>query len=392
MKFLHMSDLHLGKVLNFFPLIEDQVHILEEIKKVIEAEQPDAIIIAGDIYDKRIASTDAIHLFDSFLEWLYTHNQTVFIISGNHDEQERLAVGRPVMAGAGIYISPVYDGTIRPITLTDAYGPVRIYMLPFLKATDVSCFYKEELEALNKQDKEKTESRKTTNAISLVCEKMQMDTSVRNVLVTHLAVKGGERSESEIEPIGGEENVDASVFKDFDYVALGHLHKEQTIGSERVCYSGSPLKYSMSERNYKKGVTIVEMGEKGSMPVLRQVHLTPLHDMRELSGRYMELMNKRFYEGKGYENDYIRIVLTDEEEIPDAMAKLKTVYRNIMELKYDNTRTRHIPQIMDITKHEQKKPLEVFSDFYKKMNGKEMDEKRIACIKALLNEMGEDYT
>lgn len=388
MKFLHMSDLHLGRKIRNFSFIEDQRHILEEICKVIEEEDPDGVIIAGDIYHTGVPPTDAIDLFDTFLEWLYRHGQKVFIISGNHDTLERMAVGRSVMAAGNIHISKAYNGVIEPIPMEDEYGPLYVYLLPFFKPGQVSDFYKEEVEALEKGD---AEGNTQSNAYRVAVEKMHIDPSVRNVLVAHLSVTGANHLESEEQgnSIGGEENVDASVFEGFDFVALGHLHTYQSIGTPRIHYSGSPLKYSFDKTKCRRGVSVIELGEKGHLPTVRPVYCEPLRDMAELKGTYLELTDRSFYEGTNYETDYVSIVLTDEEDVPDAQAKLQIIYKRLVELRYDNKRTRNMPEMNLSNEQEHKNPMEVFAEFYKKMNGKEMDEKRTAIISELIKEIWE---
>lgn len=376
MKLIHLSDLHLGKRLNEFSLLEEQAYILMSILNIIDEERPDAVLIAGDVYDKSVPSAEAVELFDDFLVRLSRRRLQVFVISGNHDSPERLAFGGRLMDASGVHLSPVYNGHVTPLTLEDGFGRVNVYMLPFVKPGHVRRFFPEE----------KIES--YTDALSVAIRDMNPDFSQRNVLLAHQFVTGAERSDSEELTIGGLDNVDAAVFDGFDYVALGHIHGPQTIGSDRIRYCGTPLKYSFSEAKHRKSVTVIELREKGVLTV-GTVPLVPKRDMAELRGRYDELMSRRFYEGTGYQEDYVRITLTDEDDVPEAMARLRTVYRNLMKLDYDNTRTRHLAQLDRAEDAEKRSPMELFSDFYEKQNGAEPTEEQRELLKKLMEEIWE---
>lgn len=363
MKIAHLSDLHLGKRVNEFSMLEDQEVILLQILEVLDAEKPDAVVIAGDIYDKSVPSAEAVRLFDDFLCRLAVRGLQVFAISGNHDSPERISFASRLIDASGIHLSPVYDGTVRPYTLPDEYGAVNFYMLPFLKPANVRRFFPDAgIESY-------------TDAIRAAIDHMGVDFSARNVLITHQFVTGAERSDSEEVSVGGADNIDASVFDGIDYVALGHIHGPQNIGTERIRYCGSPLKYSFSEAGHEKSVTLVTLGAKGSLAV-KTVKLTPKHDMREIRGSYMEVAAKSSYEGTATD-DYIRVILTDEEDIPDVMGKLRSIYPNLMKVDYDNTRTRIDLQIFADEKAEQKTPLQLFEQLYETQNGQPMgDEQR----------------
>lgn len=310
MRFAHISDLHIGKRLHEVSLLDDQAYILEEIRKILRDGKPDAALIAGDIYDKSAPSAEAVRLFDDFLSGLASDGQSVFVISGNHDSAARVAYGGRIMERSGVHLSaPAYEGGVHPVTLTDGHGPVDIYLLPFIKPVHVSLAFPDE----------KIES--YTDALRVAVEKMPIDPKRRSVLVAHQFVTGAVRSDSEEVSVGGLDNVDAAVFAPFSYVALGHIHRPQNIGSPRVRYSGTPLKYSFSEAGDEKSVTMAELDGKGEVS-LRTVSLTPKRDLREVKGTYEELMKKENYEGTATE-DYLHIVLTDEEDVPDAMRKLK---------------------------------------------------------------------
>ena len=377
MKLIHLSDLHLGKRVNEFSMLEDQQYILSEILCIIDAEQPDGILIAGDVYDKTVPSAEAVSLLDDFLVRLAKRDLQIFLISGNHDSPERMAFGGRLMEGSGVHLSPVYDGRVRPITLTDVYGTVNIYLLPFVKPAHVRrCFPEREITTY-------------TDALAIAIEAMGVDQTERNVLVTHQFVTGAARCDSEELSVGGTDNVDASVFDPFDYVALGHIHGPQRVGRETVRYCGTPLKYSFSEAGHQKSVTVVELEEKGAVSV-RTVPLVPLRDLVELRGTYEEVTFRGFYEGTSYQKDYVHITLTDEEDIPDAMRKLQIIYPNLMKLDYDNRRTRAGACLDGAEDAEQKSPLELLEEFYEKQNGRPMGEEQQAFAWAWMERIWEE--
>lgn len=375
MKLIHLSDLHLGKRLKEFSLLEDQKYILLKILHIIDEEQPDAVLIAGDVYDKSVPSAEAVEVFDDFLVRLAERQLQVFVISGNHDSPERLAFGGRLMDASGVHLAPVYSGHVEPITLADSFGPVNVYMLPFVKPGHVRRFFEEESIA------------SYTDALSVAIGDMRLNTDERNVLIAHQFVTGAERSESE-DSVGGLDNVDAAVFAGFDYVALGHIHGPQNI-SETIRYCGTPLKYSFSEAKHEKSVTVAELGGKGALTV-RTVPLTPLRDMVELRGSYEELMRRSFYAGTSYPEDYVHITLTDEADVPEAMGRLRAVYQNLMKLDYDNTRTRHLSQLDGAEDAETKSPMEVFAEFYEKQNGTTLSDEQTALLQGLIEKIWED--
>ena len=377
MKFIHLSDLHLGKRVNEFSLLEDQEYILTKIINIIDEEKPEGVIIAGDVYDKSVPSAEAVELFDDFLVRLAKRNLKVFVISGNHDSAERIAFGGRLMDKSGIYMSPVFGGKVEPITLKDDFGDVNIYMLPFIKPSNVRRFYPE------------NEIVTYTDAVKTVIDNMEIDTSKRNVLVTHQFVTGAVRSESEDISVGGTDNIDASVFECFDYVALGHIHRSQKCGGgEYIRYSGTPLKYSFSEAKDNKTVTVVEMSTKGSI-TLDFIPLVPKRDMVEIKGTYDELTLKSFYENTTYQDDYIHITLTDEEDIPDVITKLRVIYKNIMKLDYDNKRTRTMNEISGAGDVKEKTPFEHFSEFYELQNGQPLSEEQTEFVSDIIEQLWE---
>ena len=376
MKLIHLSDLHLGKRVNEFSMLEDQQYILEEILRIIDSEKPDGVLIAGDVYDKTVPSAEAVTLLDEFLVQLSKRDTQTFLISGNHDSAERLAFGGRLMEQSGIHIARVYNGVLAPLTLRDEYGLVDLYLLPFLRPVQVRRFFPE------------SEIATYTEAMAAVLGAADIDKTHRNVLVTHQFVTGAQTCDSEELSVGGTDNVDVSVFDDFDYVALGHIHGPQKIGRETVRYCGTPLKYSFSEVGHKKSVTVVELAEKGSV-VIRTVPLVPKRDMSELRGAYNELMLRENYEGKPFRNDYLRITLTDEEDIPNAVNNLRTVYPYIMRLDYDNRRTRTESHVDGAEQVERKRPLTLFEEFYESQNGQPMSEEQRSFAKQLMERIWE---
>ena len=439
MKFIHLADLHIGKRVNAFPMLEDQRYILKQILTILREEQPDGgVILAGDIYDKAIPSAEAVELFDEFLTQLASLRLRVFIIAGNHDSPERIAFGNRLMDRSGIYLSPVYDGHVKRITCPDSAAsatlfaanavdpnagtrpvtsasvalsaanavdlnagthsvesastsaaastcpPVDVYLLPFLKPANVRRFYPEE----------RIES--YTDAMRVAIAHMDIDPTHRNLLVTHQFVTGASRSDSEDISVGGSDNVDASVFAPFDYVALGHLHGPQQMGEEGgpiIRYAGTPLKYSFSEARHHKSVTVVKIGEKKADGVVDVCigtrELRPLHDMREIRGSYEELTLRANYEGTATD-DYIHATLTDEIEVPDAARHLQVIYPNLMKLDYDNARTRgQGSERLELEQLEEKSPLDLFSELFEKQNHKEMTEEQARYVQAQMEKIWE---
>ena len=376
MEIVHLSDLHLGKRVNEFSMLEDQAYILIRILNVLDDVKPDAVIIAGDVYDKSVPSAEAVELFDDFLWKLAQRRLQVFIISGNHDSAERIAFASRLIDSSGIHLSPVYNGKVAPVSLQDQYGPVNFYMLPFIKPAHVRRFF------------EDAEINSYTDALRVAIDAMEMNHDQRNVLITHQFVTGASRSESEDISVGGADNVDAAVFDGIDYVALGHIHGPQNIGSDRIRYCGTPLKYSFSEANHTKSVTVVTLAEKGKLTT-ETIPLTPKHDMRELRGFYMDLTARQAYEGTATD-DYLHITLTDEEDIPDVMNKLRVIYPNLMKLDYDNKRTRSGREITGADAPESKSPLELVAEFYELQNGQPMSEEQARYSKEIIEKIWED--
>ena len=362
MKFVHLSDLHLGKRVNEFSMLDDQRYIMKEILTIINDTKPDGVLIAGDIYDRTVPGEDAMKIWDEFLVSLAGKKLQVFAISGNHDSAVRFSDHSALVENTGIHLAPEYDGSIKCYTMNDDHGPVNIYMLPFIKPAAVRNLFPDE----------KIED--YTDACRVAVKHINLDKKERNILIAHQMIIGSTRCESEEVTVGGLDGVDVSVFDDFDYVALGHLHGKQKIGRDTVRYCGTPLKYSFSEKDHKKSVTLVELENKGEI-IISEIGLVPKHDLREIRGTYEEIMSKKNYEGTNTD-DYIHVVLTDENDIIDAIEKLRVVYPNIMKLSYDNKRTQNRQVITEAVNVEKKTPLELFEEFYEKQNNQSMTEEQ----------------
>lgn len=377
---MHLADLHLGKRVNGFSMMEDQEYILNRILEIMEEEQPDGLLIAGDVYDKTIPPAEAVRLMDDFLTAVAAKHVPVFLISGNHDSAERVAFGHQLMQGSGIWISPVYDGTIRHRTLEDRWGEVNIYLVPFLRPSVVRSFFPD------------VEIEDYTDALRTIIEDLQVDTSRRNVVLAHQFVTAAgalpETCDSEQLSVGGLDRVDGSVFSPFDYTALGHLHGPQRVGSETIRYAGSPLKYSFSELHQKKSVTVAELRAKGETEI-RQIPLQPRREMTELRGTFEEILEEARKKGEP-QTDYYHMILTDETDVVDALSRLREYYPNIMLLDYDNRRTRSQKEVEQLDRVEERTPGELFAALYEQQNGQEMDSDRKEYLDGLIREIWEE--
>lgn len=377
---MHLADLHLGKRVNGFSMMEDQEYILNRILEIMEEEQPDGLLIAGDVYDKTIPPAEAVRLMDDFLTAVAAKHVPVFLISGNHDSAERVAFGHQLMQGSGIWISPMYDGIIRHHTLEDRWGEVNIYLIPFLRPSVVRSFFPD------------VEIEDYTDALRTIIEDLQVDTSRRNVVLAHQFVTAAgalpETCDSEQLSVGGLDRVDGSVFSPFDYTALGHLHGPQRVGSETIRYAGSPLKYSFSELHQKKSVTVAELRAKGETEI-RQIPLQPRREMIELRGTFEEILEEARKKGE-LQTDYYHMILTDETDVVDALSRLREYYPNIMLLDYDNRRTRSQKEVEQLERVEERTPGELFAALYEQQNGQEMDSDRKEYLDGLIREIWEE--
>lgn len=374
-KFLHLSDLHIGKRVNEFSMIEDQIYILDQILEIVDEKKPDAVIIAGDVYDKSMPTIEGVSLFNDFLSKLYQRDLSIFIVSGNHDSAERLNFGNQILKDNRIYIGGTFDGVLSKVSLEDSYGVVNFYLLPFVKPANVSVFYGE---ISNYHD-----------AVYTVIDKSGIDRETRNILVAHQFVTSNgaspERCDSEQISLGGLDNVDVSAFDAFDYVALGHIHRAQKIGREQIRYAGSPLKYSFSEVNHNKSVTLVTLNEKEKFSY-ELIPLIPLRDLRIIKGPIEKLIDPEFY-SQGNTKDYIHATITNEEEIYDAIGQLRRVYPNIMKLEFENSKTRKNDEAKTSAQTiASKNPLELFEEFYENQNNVPMTEEQRNIMKDLFIE------
>lgn len=393
MKFLHLADLHIGKRVCEHNMLDEQVYILREILGIVCEEHPDAVLIAGDVYDKSVPSAEAVAVLDDFLVKLSATGTKVFVLSGNHDSAERIAFGGRLMKGMGVYMSPVYNGEFAPVTLKDEMGEVDLWMLPFVRPADVRAHLE--------SDEDRDAVTDYTSAMRMAIAQMKFTEGRRNVLVAHQFVTGAERSESE-ENVGGLDNVDASVFEKFDYVALGHIHKPQNVvkdgdGMVRARYSGTPLKYSLSEAAHAKSVTVVELGGNagdlfaGMRAALqvREVPLKPLHDVREIRGSFAELVSPEFRTAQvaagNKLDDFVYVKLTDENDVPDAAAKLRGIYPNLMMLDYDNERTRNQQIAVGVEAVEKKSPMQLFGEFFEEMTRREMNPEELDFVQGVVD-------
>jgi len=375
MRFFHLSDLHLGMRVNEFSMLGDQQIILKEIVRLAEECKPDAVLIAGDVYDKSIPSVDAVQLLDEFLVGLNSLRIAVYLIPGNHDSMERVAFAASLLHKNNVYISEVYSGKMTSLLINDEFGQVNIWMLPHLKPSSVRAYFCDR-EIVTYSD-----------ALSAALSNIEIDASSRNILLSHQFVTGAVRSESEELSVGGSDNVDVSLFDAFDYVALGHIHRPQHISRETLRYCGTPLKYSLSEVNHTKSVTVVDMGTKGDIRI-SEIPLTPSREMREIRGSYAEITALKNYINTNTD-DYVYIVLTDEEEEPDATMKLRNIYPNIIRLCYDNKRTQASYSIDSISNPEVKTPIELFGELYELQNGQPMNQTQEDYAREMLSKIWE---
>ncbi len=373
MKLIHLSDLHIGKRINDFSMLDDQRYILAEILDIIDEQKPDAVLILGDVYDKPIPSAEAVQLVDSFLTRLADRDEPVFVISGNHDSAARIAFGSQLMRSRHVYMSPVFDGRLDPIELCDEYGPIDVYLLPFIRPADVrTCFPDEDVTDYNQ-------------AMKVALAHNPIDTSRRNIILAHQFITGATTCESEEIRVGGLDTIDASLFDAFDYVALGHLHVAQHVGRAEVRYCGTPLKYSFSEAKHAKSVTVVEMGKKGDIEI-SSIPLVPRRDMREIKGPFEKITAPDVWEGTDID-DYIHVTLTDEVDVVDAIGKLRAIYPNLMRLDYDNKRTQEQRDVITGPDMAQRSPLELFSEFFEKQNNQPMTPEQKDLVTTLIQDV-----
>lgn len=385
MRFFHLSDLHIGKQLHGFSLIEDQKYILNQILELIREKCPDVVLVAGDIYDKSAPSAEAVAVFDGFLTELagIADGPTVCMVSGNHDSGERLSYGSRLFAAHNIYIAgnapSLEQPEVQKICLSDGEGDVNVYLLPFFRPSFVR-------EIPGMEDVKTYEE-----AMRALVQQMDVKKEERNVLVCHQFFTSSgrepERSDSEMINVGGQDNIDVSVVSAFDYVAAGHIHRPQNIGSGNVRYCGSPLKYSVSEAGWDKSVTEITLGKKGET-VIETIPLVPLHDVRKIQGTLAELISPEVLLEADPE-DYVSVILTDEEDLYEPGHALARVYPRLLEWRVENSRTRY--EMQDTVIQEEKKSiLELFADFYEQMRGEPMNDAQTEVMRKVVRTVGGD--
>ena len=349
MRFLHIADLHLGKQMNDLSLLPDQEYILQQIVSIADSERADAVLIAGDVYQRSSPQAEAMALFDAFVSKLVNLGKQVFIISGNHDSALRISYFSSLIKSSGVYVTEAFDGTLQGVTLRDGDGEIVVWMLPFLRPSQV------------KRKLPEAKIATYQDAVEAVLRQTPVDPEKRNILLCHQFITGCETSDSEERAVGGLDNIDASVFDAFDYVALGHIHKPQRVLRDTLRYAGSPLKYSFSEANHKKSVAVVDVFEKGDIAV-RTVPLYPLHDVRLIEGKLDELMNLP------YSEDFLWVTVHDELPPPDARVTLSVNFPNMMKFSIVNSRTKTDIDVLATQSMENKSIPELFSDFYRLQN------------------------
>lgn len=376
MRFFHIADLHIGKTLNNYSLLEDQQYILSQILQLAQTHKPDAVVIAGDVYDRSVPSEQAVRLFDQFINELNALDITVAAIAGNHDSHTRLGAGSRIMQKAGVHICGDFNGLPAKITLEGKQGPVDFHLLPYISPLHARRYYPDaQINCYN-------------DGLKTVMEHVQLQKDRPNVLVAHQFVISGttspEISDSELRSVGGLDEVDAGLFSGFNYVALGHLHKPQKMGSGNVYYSGSPLKYSFSERGHKKSLNMVDIS--ADVAEINQLELTPLRDLRQITGTIEDILENSKQELPNSKQDYLKIILTNSLEVPDAAGKLRSVYPNLMEINYSNTRTQNSAYGEDEPKLEGKTPEQLFAEFYTLQNGEPPAQEQMEILRELLEQ------
>lgn len=379
MKLLHLGDLHIGKSVNDYSMIEDQKYMFHQILTMIDKHKADGVLIAGDVYDKAVPSEEAVGVLDGFLCQLAERQVKTYIISGNHDSDERLNFGSTLFETNGIFICSKYEGSLYKQTIVDEYGKVNLYLLPFVKASQVRHFFPEE--EIDTYDQ----------AVRVILEHGNINQTERNILVAHQFVVGssgeprlGGSENASVQQVGTVEKIGSDCFDLFDYVALGHIHSPQQVGRDTIRYCGSPLKYSLSEVHSEKSVPMITLGKKGTLDI-EYLPLKPLRDMRHLKGKLEQLLDKKNITDT---DDYIYVTLTDETPIPDAMAIIRQHYPNTMKLDYENSHTKGM-EVMDVSKVTREKSFsELISEFYHMMFGCDMGEDEMKILLEAAKEAG----
>ena len=378
MKIMHLGDLHIGKSLGDFDLYEDQKYILEQILNLIKEKSVDTLLIAGDVYDKAVPGEKSVQLLDYFLKRLVTAGIKTYMISGNHDSDERLNFGSSLFESNHIYINSKFNGILKKYSLYDEFGELNIYLLPFVKASQVQHFFPEE--KIDSYDM----------AVRTILKHSDFDACKRNILVAHQFVAGKDDPEiagSEglsVHNVGMVEKIGYGSLAEFDYVALGHIHSPQSVGLKHIRYCGSPLKYSLSEVNNNKSVPIITFKDKGEL-LVEFAPLLPMRDIRHLKGNIKNLLDKK---NISMENDFIYATLTNEDIVNDAMGIFREYYPNTVKIDYDNSHTKEIENV-DITRITKNKTFdELIKDFYMQMYSCDMVEEELEIMRWAAKEAG----
>lgn len=378
MKFAHLADLHIGKRLYEYSLIDNQRDILNKIVGLINKYNVDGVVISGDIYDKSVPPIDAVEIMDEFLSALAELDIFIIIIGGNHDSVARLSFASRILEKSRVFISPSFNGNIEKVELSDEFGDINFYLLPYIRPINVKRVY-DDFSGDN-----------FTEALKFVMDKINPDKSLRNVLVSHQFVTGAQKSDSEELYVGGSENVDYTLFDDFDYVALGHLHMPQNVGRETVRYAGTPLKYSFSEISHKKSMTIVDMKEKGDVEI-QEIPLVSAWELIELRGSLNELISNSITSSVD-KKSFVKITLTDEVLKNDALDILKNFYPYIVSIGYDNSMTRDNNIVQSTKVLMQQDPQQIVEELFVQQNNREMNAVERELINKLVKKVwGREY-
>lgn len=370
MRFLHISDLHIGKRLKDVSLIEDQKIILKQIVDIAVDKKVDCVLVAGDAYQRATPHAEAVEVWGQFVTDISEAGIKLAVVRGNHDSEERISLYSKLLSKGDVYVTEKFDGSLQKIALADENGEINVWMLPYVKPRNVKKFH------------ENAEISSYTDAIKTVIDSADIDTSKRNVLMCHQYINGGETSDSEEMQIGGLDAVDGNILEGFDYVALGHLHRPQKVIRDTMRYAGSPMKYSFSEVRDNKGVLIVDMGEKGKINI-EKIPLNPPHDMRDVDGTLDEILKMP------YSEDYVRIITRDEDPAPDAALKVTTVFPNRLQVIIRNSKTKETVDVIEGENADNKTILDLFCEFYKFSNNSEPGEEHLDIMKEIL-EKAED--
>ena len=371
MKIFHLADLHIGKIVNGFSMLKQQQYILEKVIYLVKTHKPKVLIIAGDIYDKHNPSNSAAILFSNFIEELSQFDLDILIVSGNHDSGQKLQFASGILSRQRIFISGSFDGKIDEVSLKDNFGTINFYLMPFVRPSDVRVYF--------------PDVSSYHNALETVLNNSDIDYNKRNVFIGHQFFGGGisnvERSDSELISVGGIDNVGYNLLEKFDYAALGHLHKPQKLVFDYIRYSGSPLKYSESEVSHQKSIVMLDIMEKNNVKI-ELLELKPEIEMRKIEGYINDILNDSYDLDKT--NDYVHITLLDEGEVINAINKIRNKYPNVMTLKFKNIRSQNHNDINVRDDISETNPIDLFNDFFKLQNNREMNESQRKTVERLI--------